>query len=239
MRNVAYFNGIPVDLKNNQEIYELVTCWLYMGDKSRQIVTLNAVILISALRNPFLKETIQRADLVTIDGYGIEWVLQKNGYPCTQRLRGVDLTRALLIKAVQSGSTVYFFGGTPKIARLIQETFSYSWPGLLISGIRDGYGYYLTRNEIIKDIIDKQPHLLFVGLGSPEQELFLAEVLPYLERTIGVGVGGTLAVLTGVKQEAPRFIRERGLEWCFRMFQEPQKIRLIPDLICFWYRFLR
>ncbi|MGE5582694.1 MAG: WecB/TagA/CpsF family glycosyltransferase [Bacillota bacterium] len=239
MRNTVFLKEIPVDLLNNQDIYQLISDWLWTPDNSRQIVTLNAAMLMAAERNPRLKRVIQQADLVTIDGYGIELALKKKGQSNIERLCGVQLARQLLKIAIQTGSSVYFFGGSPRVAKLLQEMASCKWPGLTVSGVRDGFSYQERRSRVIAEIIEKQPNLLFAGLGSPEQELFLSEVLPYLKGTVGVGVGGAFEVITGVKREAPGFIRRRGYEWCYRMLQDPRKLKLLPDLIRFWRIFLR
>lgn len=239
MRNVEYLDGIPVDLNTNDEIFELVNGWLFQRLRSRHIITLNATMLMTALQDDYFGEIIKQADLVTVDGYGIDWGLRQKGYHNFQRLTGVNLTRELLTQSCQKGFSVYFLGGTPKVAAMLRKILPVQWPGLNICGIQDGYGNCLSPTAITQEIIARKPHLLLVGLGSPQQEVFLAGILPYLEATVGIGVGGTFEVLMGLKWEAPQFIRDHGWEWCFRMFQDPHRLKLIPDLVRFWYRYLR
>jgi N-acetylglucosaminyldiphosphoundecaprenol N-acetyl-beta-D-mannosaminyltransferase len=239
MNNTGFVDGIPINLSSNNQIYRLIKDWLAQGRCSRHIITLNSVMLVTALKyNPF-KNIIKQADLVTVDGYGIEWALRKKGYHNIQRLTGVDLTRELLKISCQNDYSVYFLGGTLKVVSMLETLLPEKWPGLSICGIRDGYGHSLPPTALFNEIVEKQPRLLFVAKGSPDQEMYLAGILPYLNTTVGIGVGGTFEVLCGLKREAPQFIRNHGLEWCFRMLQEPRKLRLIPDLARFWYKYLR
>jgi N-acetylglucosaminyldiphosphoundecaprenol N-acetyl-beta-D-mannosaminyltransferase len=239
MENVEYIAEIPINLSTNKEILELVNGWMYKHQQSRHIVTLNAAILINARKNDLFRAIIKKADLVTIDGYGIDWALRKKGHRNIQRLNGINLTRELLKKSAQNGYSVYFFGGSPKVAANLNKILPVQWPGLTICGIRDGYSIRLGQTAIFEEIVAIQPHLLLVGLGSPEQDLFLAKILPYLNATLGIGVGGSFEVLCGLKREAPQFIRDHGWEWCFRMLQDPHNLRLLPDLVRFWYRYLK
>jgi N-acetylglucosaminyldiphosphoundecaprenol N-acetyl-beta-D-mannosaminyltransferase len=239
MRNIEYIDGIPVDLYTNAEIVELVNGWLYQRQRSWHIITLNAIMLMTALKNDYFGQIIKQADLVTVDGYGIDWVLRRKGQRNFQRLTGVNLTRKLLTMSCQKGYSVYFLGGTPKVAATLRKILPVQWPGLNICGIQDGYGFRLNQTAIWQEIVAGKPHLLLVGLGSPQQEAFLAEILPCLNATVGIGVGGTFEVLLGLKWEAPQFIRDHGWEWCFRMLQDPRRLKLIPDLVSFWYRYLR
>jgi N-acetylglucosaminyldiphosphoundecaprenol N-acetyl-beta-D-mannosaminyltransferase len=196
-------------------------------------------MLMAALKNDYLGEIIKQADLVTVDGYGIDWGLRQKGHHNFQRLSGVNLTRELLTKSCQNGYSVYFLGGSPKVTAALRKKLPVQWPGLNICGIRDGYGNSLSQTAIRQEIVASKPHLLLVGLGSPLQEMFLAKILPYLDATVGIGVGGTFEVLGGLKREAPQFVRDHGWEWCFRMLQDPRRLKLIPDLVKFWYRYLR
>ncbi len=234
---MEYIEDIPISLYKNREVLDLIDNWLTSRERSRHIITLNALMLMAAVRLISLKDVIQQADMVTVDGYGIERLLHKRGLK-VQRFTGVDLTRQLLKQACQKAYSVYFFGGTEKIVTALRQVLPLKWPGLIISGVRDGYGNSGTEEVVFHEIVCKQPHILLVGLGVPEQDLFLARVLPYLRGTVGIGVGGTFEVLCGLKLEAPPLIRNHGLEWCFRMLQEPHRLKQLPYLVRFWCRYL-
>lgn len=234
-----YLQGVPVDLYLKSEVFELITKWLLKPDHHRQIVTMNALILISATQNLQLNRVIRDADLITIDGHGIIMALRKKGHQSLEQFTGIDLTKELLSWCALQNYPVFFYGGSPTVAGKLQLSIAHHWPGLSIQGIWNGYGGRTRQLELLDELRRAQPPLLLVGLGSPAQELFLAKTLPQLKNTVGIGVGGTLEVLAGLKREAPRFIRERGFEWLYRMIQDPVKLKRLPDLLRFWYHCLR
>lgn len=231
--------GIPVDLFHQKEELLLeITRWLRRPEKSRQIVTLNARMLMTALNHPGLADAINKADLVVIDGFGIELALKKQGWTQLIRVAGIDLVKELLAWGSFRHLPVFFYGGSREVVAGLRSKIPQLWPGLAVRGIWDGYGIELDREQVQQEIFRCQPRLLLAGLGTPAQELFLGELLPHLPATVGIGVGGALEVLAGVKTEAPLWLRRCGGEWCFRMLQEPRKLLGLPDLIRFWLRFL-
>lgn len=238
---LPYFsiNGIPIHPLPAVQVDELITGWLRRGDCSRQVVTINAVMLNYALRDPEFAQILHRADLVTVDGYGVRWALQMMGQLGVRQYPGVSLTRNLLSWSAGAGCPVFFYGGSPRIAEALEQVVRIQWPTLIVCGIRQGFGGVSMNETVAREIIQAQPRLLLVGLGSPEQELFLAEVLPKLKGTVGIGVGGSFEILAGCKREAPGFVREHGLEWLYRMVQDPRKLRRIPDLVRFWGMVMR
>lgn len=228
----CYLKGIPVDAGLREDIWGRVTDWLSAGEKSRQIVTLNAVMLMSALNDCRFRSLLQATDLVTSDGSGIVLALKKNGIS-TQRYPGVELADQLLHFCVQVRLPVYIYGGTVKTAFLLRQKMSAD-PLVLI---KPGFGE--KEDTVREEIVKTNPKLLLVGLGSPRQEFFLAKLLPELKETVGIGVGGALEVITNQRSRAPEVFINHGCEWCYRMIQNPGKIRLIPQLIKFWYHFVK
>ena len=232
MINRYYFNEIPVDSGLRTEVRRTVNDWLFTGEKPRQVVTLNATMLTSALKQSRLKRVIQRADLVTVDGYGIMMALQRRGIR-TERFPGVELAGQLLDFCIQEKLLVYCLGGTKGTVLRLRQI--YGGHGSVF--FRDGFSEDddLVREEIMK----LDPKLILAGLGSPRQECFLAELLPKMTAAVGVGIGGALEIISGQKPRAPKFLINHGGEWCYRMLQDPRKLKLLPDLVEFWYRFLR
>lgn len=239
MKSRAYIQGVPVDLLAKSEVMAMVTHWLTTADRPRQIVTLNALMLMGATHDPQFNRIIQRADLITLDGRGIIKSLLKKDYRPLEQYTGIDLTRELLSWCARHHYPVFCYGGSPAAAAGLRLNISRQWPGLSILGIRDGYGHSAKTPRIIEEVVQNQPALLLAGLGSPAQEIFLAKSLPQLKGTVGIGVGGAFDVLAGLKREAPQFIRKHGWEWLYRMIQDPVKFKRFPDLIRFWYRCLR
>ncbi len=239
MKSRAYIQGVPVDLLSKSEVLTLVTNWLGTLDRSRQVITLNVLMLMAATRDLQFNRIIQRADLITMDGQGIIKALRKKEHRSWDQYTGIDLTRELLFWCSGHDCPVFFYGGSPAAASGLGRYISSQWPDLTVLGIRDGFQHSVKTPGIIEELVLKRPGLLLVGLGSPAQEFFLAKVLPRLKGTVGIGVGGAFDVLAGLKPEAPRLIRNHGWEWLYRMIQDPVKFKGFPDLIRFWYRCLR
>ncbi len=227
-----YLKEIPVDAGSRVEIRQAIRSWLIAGQQSRQVVTLNGAMLISALNNLRLKQIIQTADLVTVDGYSILLALKKRGLR-TERSPGVELADELIKFCVHEHLPVYSYGGTKETALKMQKGNYGNEPVL----IRDGFG--IKEDLIREEIIRFKPKLILAGLGSPRQEFFLAELLPELKGTVGIGIGGALEIISGQKRRAPAIFTNHGWEWCYRMIQDPKKIKLLPELVKFWYQFLR
>jgi N-acetylglucosaminyldiphosphoundecaprenol N-acetyl-beta-D-mannosaminyltransferase len=234
-----YLGDLPVDCFFSRPVLvRRITDWLVCPGQSRMVVTLNARMVMLALALPALQAVIRQADLVAVDGYGVEVALRKNGHPAPVRVAGIDLVKDLLVFCATRGMTVFCYGGGLKTVDCLPEVIRRRWPGLKLGRICDGYEARLSRSQVEQELSECQPQLLLVGLGSPQQELFLAQMLPRLAGTVGIGVGGALEVLAGRRREAPFWYREHGWEWLFRMVQQPRKIAGMVDLIRFWRRFL-
>ncbi|MGE5604482.1 MAG: WecB/TagA/CpsF family glycosyltransferase [Bacteroidota bacterium] len=232
MINRYYLNGIPIDSGPRAEVRLIINDWLFSSEKPRQIITLNAMMFTSALKQSRLKRVIQRADLVTVDGYGIMMALQRRGV-WTERFPGVELAEQLLGFCIQENLPVYCFGGTKRVVFRLRQKYGVN--GTVI--FQDGFSG--NEDSVREEIVKLNPKLLLAGLGSPRQECFLAELLPHLTATIGIGIGGALEIISGQKPRAPEFLINRGGEWCYRMFQDPKKLKVLPELVKFWYHFLR
>jgi N-acetylglucosaminyldiphosphoundecaprenol N-acetyl-beta-D-mannosaminyltransferase len=235
----AYLGGLPVDFASSRSrLVRTVTGWLDQPGQNRLVVTLNARMVMLALANPVFGQVVRQADLVVIDGYGVARALQKGGYPDPVRLAGVDLVKELLTWSANQALTVFCYGGSVKTVAGLFEMARERWPNLRLGGVYDGYGALGSRRQVEAELLRCQPQLLLAGLGAPHQELFLAQMLPRLSGTVGIGVGGALEVLAGRRREAPRWCRDHGWEWLFRMAQQPRKLVEIWDLFRFWRRFL-
>ncbi len=235
-----HIQDIPVDLLVKQELTELIGGWFKTPGQPRQIVTLNALMLVNAGRDPQLQRALQAADLVLIDGFGIEMALRRRGYRAITRWAGIDLLRAMLSWCAGSGFPVFCYGGPPAITAPLRRVLREAWPQLKIAGIQHGFPPTHPEGAMaMTELRRRGPCLLVAGLGSPAQELFLAQHLPQLPGTVGIGVGGALEVLAGLKREAPPIVRRCGWEWLYRMAREPARWKKLPDLIRFWTQHIR
>lgn len=230
-----YLKSLPVDLAAPDELMEYITAWLKKPERFRQIVTMNASMVMAAQTHPELARVIYKADLVTVDGYGIAKAIERQGQAVPPRLPGVALTRKLLDWCAAESRRIFLYGGTQPTVRKLRAVMETRWPALADCVIRNGY----TTGDIRREVVLEQPDLLLVGLGTPAQELWIDSLAQELKHTVAIGVGGSFEVIAGLRYEAPQFIRECGLEWAYRMLQDPGRLRRIPQLVQFWYHYLR
>ncbi len=233
----VFLQDIPIDLIDRAQLLERITGWLQQPEQHHQVVTLNALMLVKSNQEQLLQQVIREASLVTVDGFGIEVLLRSRGYQMVSRLAGVDLVRMLIAWCAENEVPIACFGGPSHLPPMLAQTFEKQWPSLLVGGIWDGLDWKRRQAAIVTAVKQCGPCLLLAGLGTPAQEIFLARALPELPGTVGIGVGGALEVIAGVKKEAPPLVRRGGWEWAYRMVREPERLKNIPELIRFWARY--
>ena len=210
------------------------------SDNKAYIVTPNPEIVWIARRDIAQRTAINNAELVLPDGIGIMLGAHILGTPLKcGRVPGIDFASALFEKIAHSGRSVFLLGAKPGIAEEAGQNLEKAYPGLKIAGVADGY--FTDDEQVIAKINSLQPALLLVCLGSPKQELWMAENLIRLNVKLCIGLGGSLDIYAGKVQRAPLFIRKLGLEWLFRLMREPRRIKRMIKLPLFvfvviWHR---
>ena len=215
---------------------------LHSGEKA-YIVTPNPEIVWMARRDEKLRTAINNAGLVLPDGIGIILGARILGTPLRGgRVPGIDFAASLLEQMARSCQSVYLLGAKPGVAEQAGQRLHDKYPGLVIAGASDGY--FTDDGAVINEINKAQPDLLFVCLGSPKQELWMAGNIGQLDVKICAGLGGSLDVFAGNVKRAPVFMQKLGLEWLYRLFREPHRIKRIIKLPLFvlalvWKRITR
>jgi N-acetylglucosaminyldiphosphoundecaprenol N-acetyl-beta-D-mannosaminyltransferase len=204
-----------------------------------QIVTLNSLMFNAALRDDELGEAVTRARLIVADSVGIVWAARFITGKKVQRTAGIDLMADMCSLAEEHGWPVYLFGSGEGVAKAAANTLRLRFNGLKIAGTRNGYFTKEQENSIIKAISETKPAILFVGMPSPLQEKWIRSNLQKLGAPAVMGVGGSFDVLSGKLKRAPIFMRHAGLEWLFRLFQEPKRIWRMTELPVFVLNILK
>ena len=204
------------------------------GGKKAYVVTPNPEIVWTARRSEPLRAAINDAALVLPDGIGIIYGARILGAPLRSgRVPGIDFISSLFEKLAVSGGTVFLFGAKPGVAEEAGRKLAGRYPGLEIAGAADGY---ITDNEqTIGKINAAGPDLLLVCLGSPKQELWMAENTVRLNVGLCAGLGGVLDVFAGRVKRAPVFFRKLGLEWLYRIIREPRRLKRSMKLPLFLF----
>ena len=188
------------------------------------ITSLNVAKLVATRRDARLREIVQTSEVVTADGQPIVWASRLFGDPLTERVAGVDLMDALLPLAARRGYGVFILGARAEVVAHAVARLRAEFPNLRIVGYRDGYFTDAEASAVCADIRAMRPDILFVAMSSPRKEYWIAEHRSQLGVPLSVGVGGAIDIIAGVTRRAPRWMQRAGLEWTYRLAQEPRRL---------------
>jgi N-acetylglucosaminyldiphosphoundecaprenol N-acetyl-beta-D-mannosaminyltransferase len=222
-RNRVTFLGCPLDLIGHAEIL-LRAQEAMRGHGRLRIEGLNVAKLVDARGDPFLMTALREAELVHVDGAGIILGLRLLGLAQPLRRAGIDLMTDLCREAVLQDRSVYLLGAHPDVVRAAAENLVGAVPGLRIAGFRDGYFADEEAAGVAEEIRQSGAGLLFIGISSPKKECFLRAHWERLGVSLGMGVGGSFDVVSGTLRRAPRWMQRCGLEWLYRLMQEPKRL---------------
>lgn len=190
-----------------------------------QVVTLGTEMVVYAQRDPSFREIVNRSALSLCDTIGLLQVARRRGAAIRERVTGVELVEHLCARAAIENVGVYFLGGAEGVAADAAAILEARFPGLRITGTRNGFFSREDEPEIAQAIRQTGASLLFVGLGSPRQEEWIARNVGATGVGAAIGVGGSFDVLSGRVRRAPQLWRRLGAEWLYRLLREPRRFR--------------
>ncbi len=231
----SYFNVITT-----KETVDWAAQLIHLGHQG-YVCTVNVAILMMISRDSRLQQFIKNAALVVADGQPIVWASQWLARPLPERVTGIDLIDALAKRAEQERFRVYLLGGSQEVIRVAAANLQLKYPQLDICGYDDGYFSPAEARIRVKAIRQSGAQILFVGMGVPRQEFFLEEHWSDLGVSLAIGIGGSFDVIAGIKKRAPEWLQEAGLEWLYRLLQEPKRLwkRYLVTNLQFIYYLLR
>jgi N-acetylglucosaminyldiphosphoundecaprenol N-acetyl-beta-D-mannosaminyltransferase len=177
--------------------------------------------------HPELKVIFNQSGMTTPDGMAIVWIMHWLGFRHVERVYGPDLLLAVCAKSVEKGYRHYFYGGAPDVLEQLLINLHHRFPQLQVVGYDSPPFRQLSFEEeqmACERIRSAAPDIVWVGLGSPRQERWMAEYMDKLQVPVMVGVGAAFDFLSGRKAQAPRWIQRNGLEWLFRLATEPGRL---------------
>lgn len=189
-----------------------------------QQVSVNAAKLVSMSEDSELRAMVLDSDLITADGQSVVWAARLLGTPLPERVAGIDLMGRMLAAADREGYRVYVLGARREVLDVALERLQGQHPSLTIAGSRDGYYDDSEVGEVCADIRAARPDVLFIAMSSPRKEHFLADHGESLGVPFAMGVGGSIDVIAGLTRRAPRILQRLGLEWAYRLAQEPRRL---------------
>lgn len=185
------------------------------------VATPNPEIVMMCRKDPQYAAAVNGAGLVLPDGVGIIYGAKILGTPMKQKLPGIDFAQALFPIMAERGLSLFLLGAKPGVAEKAADKLKTAYPGLIISGVNDGY--FADDGPVIEKINAQRPDLLLVCLGAPKQELWMAKNASALDVGLMAGLGGALDVFAGEVQRAPERWQRLGLEWLYRLKSDPSR----------------
>ncbi len=213
--------GCRFDAYRLPDAVEQVARWV-AGDALRQGVGVNVDHLVKMDRDPAFAAQVLQADMILADGMPVVWASRALSRPLPERLPAIDLFDALLPRAAREGWPIYLLGARLEVVQEAADRLREAHPGLVIAGLHDGY---FDDEGPWQAIADSGAKLLFLGMSSPKKEAFVSTHRHRLgDVRFVLGVGGAFDIAAGRATRAPAWMGRAGLEWAFRLAQEPRRM---------------
>ncbi len=225
------FDNVTLD-----EAVAIAMHYIEAGKRCR-VVTPNAEIAQLCKRDSALCEIVNTSQLVLPDGIGVVYASRILGRPLKGRVPGVEFAEKLLDRLQGTGRTVFFLGAKPGVAQKAADKLMVKYPGLRIAGVLNGY--YTDDKKVVDKINEVHPDVLFVCLGAPKQEQFMALRGDAMDVTLMAGLGGSLDTFAGEVKRAPDIFIKLNLEWFYRLLCQPKRIGRMMKLPAYLLAALR
>lgn len=217
--------GAPITALPFETQMKIIVSWAKRR-LSKMVCVANAHMLVEAHWNEAFAAVLRKADLVTSDGMPLVWMMKLLGIRTQNRVAGMDILLALCHLSIQFNLNVFFLGCERSILNRMRERLSVDFPELNVVGMEPLPFRPMTAPEtadMLAQIEASGAHLVFVSLGCPKQEYWMAQHRDRVQAVM-LGLGGAFPVYAGIKKWAPRWIRHAGLEWLYRLLQEPRRL---------------
>jgi N-acetylglucosaminyldiphosphoundecaprenol N-acetyl-beta-D-mannosaminyltransferase len=224
--------GVGVSPVSRARALGIIESWI--AAKDRQYVCVSGIHgVMESQRDENLRAIHNAAGMVVPDGMPLVWLSRLKGFEAVERVYGPDLLLACCQRSLSTGYRHFFYGGGPGVPELLTQRLQARFPGLTVAGAYSPPFRALTPEEdaeVIRLINSARPDIVWVGLSTPKQERWMADHRDSLSAPVLLGVGAAFDFHAGLKRQAPRWMQRSGLEWLFRLWQEPRRL---------WRRYLR
>lgn len=223
MSEVVHVARVPVHAVDMAAALSVVDGFVRSG-KPHYYVAINAAKVVEYHDDPAMRAAVDDAHLRTADGQAVVWAAKLFGAQLPERVAGADLMVELLRHSAERGYRVYLLGATQEIVEQCVAKAKSLFPSLTIAGYRNGYFKKDEEPSIVAAIREAKPDIVFLGFGTPAKEYFMHRWHSELGVPFTMGVGGTFDVFAGLVKRAPRWMQTAGLEWSYRLAQEPRRM---------------
>ncbi len=215
--------GIPIEAFTMSETLD----WVDEAISSRkplQIGVVNAAKVVNMDKDPSLREAVLSSDIILADGAAVVWASRLLRKPLPERVAGIDMMFGMFERGNTKGYRVYCLGATEEISKTVEENIARDYPGLILAGRHHGYYSEDEAQQVADDVKNSKADILLVAMTSPKKERFLAKWMGYMDVPVCHGVGGSFDVYAGKVERAPESWQKLGLEWLYRVKQEPGRL---------------
>jgi N-acetylglucosaminyldiphosphoundecaprenol N-acetyl-beta-D-mannosaminyltransferase len=219
----ADFLGVPIDLIDLEQTIRSAEEAMRLRCRL-QHVALNVAKFVYMQKNQELRDDVLTADIIGVDGMGIVFAARLFGVGVPERVAGVDLMERLLELCAAKGHRPYFLGATEKALSGALHNLRIRFPNLEIAGSQHGYYPRESEADVVAAIRAAGADCLFIGMSTPQKERFLAAHRDTINVPFIMGVGGGIDIIAGITKRAPVWMQRIGLEWLYRIMQEPRRM---------------
>ena len=192
------------------------------------VVTPNPEFILDSEKDESFKAVLNGADLVIPDGIGVVYSAKILGTPLQERVPGIEFATCMLKKLNEMGGRLFLLGAKPGVAEKAGENILADYPNIVLCGTQDGY--FKDEEAVLLKVAAARPDLIFVCLGAPKQEKWMARWGKHTGAKLAIGLGGCLDVFAGDVERAPEAWRKVGMEWAYRLVKEPKRINRMVKL---------
>ena len=214
--------GCPMDVATMGETVDWIDQRI-SANQFTQHVVVNVAKLVNMRKDPELDASVRECDIINIDGQGVVLGARLLGHDVPERVAGVDLFHALLAMSARQGYSAFLLGAKDEVVSATAEKVKALYPGLNVAGYHHGY-FWDDEQAMVEKVRASGAQLLFVAITSPKKENFINRWRDQLGVTFVMGVGGTFDVVAGKVKRAPVWMQKGGLEWFYRVLQEPGRM---------------
>jgi len=218
--------GVGINAINMDDALQRLEHQIITKTKSYVCVCPNHTIMESQ-KDMRLSDIVNSADMATPDGMSVVWACRLLGYNSVKQVCGTDLMLAFSALSVEKGYNHFYYGGADGVPEKLAENLCQRFPGLKVVGTYSPPFRTLaeTEDEAVVEMINRaNPDVVWVGLGMPKQELWMGEHFRWIDAPVMIGVGAAFDFLSGKKKRSPKWMQYAGLEWLFRLVQEPRRL---------------
>jgi exopolysaccharide biosynthesis WecB/TagA/CpsF family protein len=231
--------GLPVDGLTYDQWMATIDHWIQTSDRCHHVCTVNPEFMMIAQTDPIFANVLRRASICVPDGVGLLWAARRLGEPLPQRVTGSDGVPRIAQESHLRGWKLFFLGAGEGVAQKAADVLKDQYPNVQVVGVYGGNPSPEEEDAIVQMINDSGADIVLVAYGAPKQDLWIARNLPHLRCKMAMGVGGSFDFIAGIVPRAPVWMRNSGLEWLYRLYLQPSRIRRMTRLPRFVWAVLR